>query len=162
MAVSDGRKKSWWSFLGISRDVRAEAIEILRRLYIEESQHAARLAHQAPKMRYPQFRAKLLEIAADESRHAAWIAEKIHLLGASVPAVPEADVRLGNSWKFMLDNLEEHRRCAAGLLEQIRRFRPHLPDIADTLQRIYDEGAIHRHELREMLMRSDPQALIAA
>jgi rubrerythrin len=162
MAVSDDRKKSWWSFLGISRDVRAEAVEILRRLYIEESQHAARFAQQAQKVRYPQFRAKLLEIAADESRHAAWIAEKIHLLGASTPAVPQSDVRQGNSWKFMLDDLEEHRKCAAELLDQIRRFRPDLPDIADTLQRIYDEGAKHRRDLRDMLMRSDPQALIAA
>jgi rubrerythrin len=162
MSATDSWKKAWRSFIGGSRDIRAEAVETLSRLYIEESQHASRLAQQAERMRYPHFRAKLLEIAADESTHAAWIAEKIQLLGASLPPLPPTEERAGNSWQFMLENLEEHRRCAAELLEQIRRLRPQLPDIADMLQRIYDAGAEHRHDLREMLMRSDPQALAAA
>jgi rubrerythrin len=162
MSMSDSWKGWWRSFLGTSPDVCAEAIEILGRLYIEESQHATRFTQQAQKMRYPQFRAKLLEIAADESRHAAWIAEKINLLGGSPPAAPPTDAEEGNTWQFMLDDLEEHRKCAAELLEEILRLRPDLPGIADMLQRIYDEGAKHRHELREILMRSDPQALMAA
>jgi rubrerythrin len=161
MAVSNRWKRWRRSFLGSSPDI-GEAVEQLGRLYIEESQHATRFTQQAQKMRYPQFRAKLLEIAADESMHAAWIAEKINLLGGSLPAVPPIDAEEGNSWRFMLENLEEHRQCAAELLEQIRHLRPELPDIADMLQRIYDDGARHRHDLREMLMRSDPQALIAA
>jgi bacterioferritin (cytochrome b1) len=162
MYVSNAWKRRWRSFLGMSPDVRAEAVEILGRLHIEESQHATRFTQQAQKMRYPQFRAKLLEIAADESRHAAWIAEKINLLGGSPPAVPRIEVEEGNTWQFMLDDLEEHRKCAAELLEEIRHLHADLPGIADMLQRIYDEGAKHRHQLREMLMRSDPQALMAA
>jgi len=162
MSVSSSWKAWWRSFLGVSPDLSAGAVEILGRLYIEESQHATRFTQQAQKMRYPQFRAKLLEIAADESRHAAWIAEKINLLGGSPPALPRTEFEEGNSWQLMLDDLEEHRKCAAELLEQIRHFRPDLPGIADMLQRIYDEGAKHRHDLREMLMRSDPQALMAA
>jgi bacterioferritin (cytochrome b1) len=139
-----------------------DAVEILGRLYIEESQHASRFAQQAQKMRYPQFRAKLLEIAADESRHAAWIAEKINFLGGSPPALRPAEFEEGNSWQLMLVDLEEHRKCAAELLDQIRHLRPDLPDIADMLQRIHDDGAKHRDDLRAMLMRSDPQALMAA
>jgi hypothetical protein len=36
------------------------------------------------------------------------------------------------------------------------------PGVADTLQRIYDDSVKHRQEIREMLMRSDPQAHLAA
>ena len=151
----------WWrSFLGGSPDLPENTVAVLRRLYIEESQHAARFTQQAQRMRYPQFRAKLLEIAADESKHAAWIAEKIQLLGGSLPAVPAIEPAEGNDWQFLLDGLEEHRQCAAELLEQIGRLQSDLPEIATMLQRIGDEGAKHRHDLREMLMRSDPQAVM--
>jgi energy-converting hydrogenase Eha subunit F len=35
----------------------------------------ARLNQQAERMQYPQFRKKLLEIAADETKHTEWLAE---------------------------------------------------------------------------------------
>ena len=43
------------------------AVEILRARYIEERQHEKRFTDQAGKMQYPQFRDKLLTIAAEES-----------------------------------------------------------------------------------------------
>jgi hypothetical protein len=41
-------------------------------------------------------------------------------------------------------------------------LRAEFPEIADTLQRIYDDGVSHRQEIKAMLMRSDPQAYLAA
>jgi rubrerythrin len=40
-------------------------------------------------MQYPQFREVLLRIAADESRHADWIAEKINEIGFVAPGADD-------------------------------------------------------------------------
>jgi bacterioferritin (cytochrome b1) len=110
-------------------------------------------------MQYAQFRDKLLNIAATETKHAHWIAEKISLLGGKLPEVPEVAIAEENSWHYFLDDLEEERRCSDELSDQIRRIEPELPLVAEVLRRIYDDEAKHRSELRGMLMRSDPQAL---
>ena len=88
MFSSKAWTEQWRRFLGLS--TAAKALEILCRLYIEEIQHAAKLAHHASRMHYPQFRAKLLEIAARETKHSEWIGEEIRLLGGSLPVVPPA------------------------------------------------------------------------
>jgi bacterioferritin (cytochrome b1) len=136
--------------------------EILAKRYIDERQHARRLAYHAERMQYSQFREKLNAIAADESKHSQWIAEKIRALGGTVPDVPEITVTGKNSWESLLSDLEEHRQCAAELLVQTNSLRAAYPEVADTLQDIYMESAKHREEIRAMLMRSDPQAHIAA
>src|SRR5947199_96286 len=100
----------WWrGFLGFSRDGRYKAIEILRQQYVEANQRASQLRRHAQNMLYPQFREKLLRIAADESRHGDQIAEKIKLLGAPLPAVPETQFAGGNSWQSLLADLEVQR-----------------------------------------------------
>jgi rubrerythrin len=137
-------------------------VEALYARYVEERQHAKRLTEQAGKMQYPQFRDKLLDIAAEEAKHANWIAEKIRLLGGKLPEVPDVSIGEQNSWRYLLDDIEEERRCGDELFDQILRIEPKFPLIAEVLQRIYDDEAKHRSELREMLMRSDPQALSPA
>jgi rubrerythrin len=158
--------KGWWKtlggILGFSSDGRQSVHEILAQRYVEERQHARQLAYHAERMQYPQFRERLSAIAADEARHAQWVAEKIRALGGTPPNVPEISLAGRNSWQSLLADLEEHRQCAAELLMQISRVKADFPAVADTLQRIYDESVQHRAEIREMLMRSDPQAHLAA
>ncbi|MBI2363763.1 MAG: hypothetical protein HYV01_01995, partial [Deltaproteobacteria bacterium] len=55
--------------------------------------------------------------------------------------------------------MEAERRCADELLDKIREIQPELPGVGEVLERMYEEGKKHRREIREMLMRSDPQAL---
>lgn len=156
-------KKSWsewWRrFLGLSPDGYRRAIEILRGRYIEERQHEYRFTQHAQKMQYPQFREKLLQIAANEAKHVEWIAEKIRLLGGKPPEVAEIPTTEKNSWQYLLADLDEEKHCSAELLEQIQTIQLELPEIAAVLERIYEDGARHREEIREMLMRSDPQSL---
>ena len=59
----------------------------------------------------------------------------------------------------MLADLEEERQCAAEIEDEIREIQPELPVVAEMLERIREDGNRHRKEIREMLMRSDPQAL---
>lgn len=157
--------KSWREKLGglfnVFLDGRQRALEILSQHYVEESQQSRRIAHHAERMCYPQFRDKLRAISADEEKHAQWLAENLRAIGGTPPPVPEISFSDKNSWESLLADLEEHRRCAADLLMQINMLREEFPRVADTLQRIYDDGARHRDEIRAMLMRSDPQAHMA-
>jgi rubrerythrin len=152
----------WWrQFLGFSTDGYQRALDILTHRYIEESQHIARFTRHAERMQYPQFRAKLLAIAADETKHVEWLAEKIKLFGGRLPEVPPVPEPTKNSWQYLLEDLNEHQICAAEVLEEAQRVREALPTVAEVLQRIYDDGGKHRDEIREMLMKSDPQSLSA-
>jgi rubrerythrin len=160
------RDHNWWewwrAFLGFSHDERGRALAVLRHHYIEESQHITRFTQHAERMQYPQFKEQLQRIAAEKTAHVQWIGEKIKLLGGLLPSVPEPQLAGGNAWQSLLSDLEEQRRCAPELWDEIHRLRPEFPDIADVFQRIYDQGEIQRAEIRAMLMRSDPQALLAA
>lgn len=154
----------WWSkfreFLGIDSD-GGNVQELLSRRYVKTRRYASQLTYHAERMQYPHFRAKLTAIAADTNKHSQWIAEKIRELGRVPPEVPEVHMSNKNSWQLLLEDLEEQRRDAAELLIQINAVKEQFPDVATTLQRIYDEGVKHREEIKSMLMRSDPQAYLA-
>jgi rubrerythrin len=41
----------------------------------------------------------------------------------------------------------------------MQTVREELPEIAEVLERIFEDNAKHRAEIRNMLMRSDPQSI---
>ena len=149
----------WWrQFLGLSADGYREVLKILQDRYVEEMHHVQRYAQHAGKMQYPQFRERLMAIAADEARHAEWLADKITLFGGKLPSVPETPAAEKNSWQYLLGDVDEEKRCSEELIEQMQTLRDEMPDVAEMLERIYEDGEKHRAEIRDMLMRSDPQA----
>jgi rubrerythrin len=158
MGVGKSWREWWRGFLGFSLDNRGQALTILNDRYVKESQQIARFTQQAERMQYPQFRDKLLAIAADKAQHLEWLAEKIKLLGGRPPDVPPLDTIERTSWQYLSEDLEEEQRCAVELLEQAGTIRAELPTVAEVLERIYADGRRHRETLREMLMRSDPQS----
>jgi len=150
----------WWrSFLGFSQDKSRKAVDVLRQRYIEEMQQADRFKGHAEKMHYPQFNEKLRAIANEKRRHAEQIAEKLVALGCKLPAVPENTSSNENSWRQLLNALDEEYRSADDLVDQLRGILSDRPDITELLQQISQEQKKHRDEIREMLMRSDPFAL---
>ena len=154
--------KNWstWllEFLGIAPAGPSEVEQVLRREYIWESQHSARYRQHAKRMQYRQFRDALLRIAADESTHLDWIAAMLRQIGSEPPAVPPIASSEKNSWQSLLDLLEEEQRHVAEMLGQAAMIRDEAPGAAELLERIYQEGKRHRDEVREMLMKIDPQA----
>ena len=146
-------RRRWFGHEGGYNTVLA----VLRHRYADEKQHAARFTQHAQKMHYPQFRAALLRIASEELKHADAIAEKIKELGGWLPAVVQIPVTEKNSWRYLLEDLEEERRCAAELEEEILRIEPDYRAVVELLERIDGEERKHRDEIREMMMRSDPQ-----
>ena len=150
----------WWrKFLGVSPNGYRDVIKILSSRYVEEMQHVQRYTAHAEQMQYPQFREKLLRIAADEARHAEWLAEKITLFGAPIPNVPKEPATTKNSWQHLLADLEEEKQCSDDLNEQMQSLRNEMPDIAAMLERMYEDSERHRSEIRDMLARSDPQSI---
>jgi len=150
----------WWQkFLGCSPDGYRAVVKILRERYADEMRHVKLYTQHAERMQYPQFREKLLRIAAEEARHAEWLAQKLTLFGGTLPSVPEVPATEKNSWQYLLADLDEEEHCSAELIEQMQTVREELPNIAEVLERIYEDGEKHRAEIRGMLMRSDPQSI---
>jgi len=146
----------WWRrWFGSSKD---GVLGILRSRYADEREHAAKLNQHAEKMQYPQFREALHRIASEESKHADWIAKKIEALGGVLPLVREVGSTEKNSWQYLREDLEEERRCAAELEQDLLTIESDYPDVIELLQRIDEEERQHRDKIRDMLIRSDPQA----
>jgi rubrerythrin len=59
----------------------------------------------------------------------------------------------------LLADLEDERQNSAELIEQMQSLRDELPDVAAMLERIYEDSQRHRSEIRDMLVRSDPQSI---
>jgi bacterioferritin (cytochrome b1) len=149
----------WWrQFLGLSPDGYRQVLKILQDRYVDEMHHVQRYTQHAGKMQYPQFRERLLAIAADEARHAEWLADKIKLFGGKLPNVAEGPAAGENSWQYLLADVDEEKHCSEDLIEQMQTVRDEMPEVAEMLERIYEDGEKHRAEIREMLMRSDPQS----
>jgi hypothetical protein len=111
MAFTKEGSKWWRGFLGTSPNRDLAATEILRQQYVEEMQGIGQLPQHAYKMQYPQFREKLLHIAADKSKHAEWITEKIAALGGKLPDVPERRSTDANSWQSLVARNLSLRFC---------------------------------------------------
>jgi rubrerythrin len=159
MARSGGWSDWWRSFLGVASNGHQKALEILRARYVEQKRHAARYQAHAERMQYPQFRERLLAIAADDAGYADSLAERIKILGERLPDLPPLEDDPGKtSWQYLLDDLNEKERCSASLIEEAQITREKFPAAADVLEQIYRTSHQHREDLREMLMRSDPQS----
>jgi len=152
--------KTWWRrFLG-GDDARSSALDILCQRFVSEKQNALRYIQQAERMQYPQFRDALTRLAAEEEKHADALAAKITSLGGRVPDVRPGHVSTEqNSWYYIKADLEEEQRGADELQDQLPAVAADFPDIAELLERIESDGKRHRAQLRDMLVRSDPQSL---
>jgi bacterioferritin (cytochrome b1) len=158
--ASENNWSGWWrKFLGVSDGGYHGVMKILQERYVEEMVRVKRYTAHAQRMQYPQFREKLLRIAADEARHAEWLAEKITLFGARLPSVPEILPDEKNSWQYLLADLNEEQQSSEDLIEQMQTVREEMPEVARVLERIYEDGQKHRAEIRDMMMRSDPQSI---
>ena len=150
---------AWWRrFLEFSTDNSPQAVDILRQRYVEQMQQRDRLKQHAEKMHYPQYREKLLQIASEKNEHAERIGQKVLALGGTLPSVPQLRSTDENSWQQLTMALEEERRSADHLAEQLRGIGSDHPEITQLLQQISAQEKKHRADITHMLMRSDPFA----
>ena len=110
-------------------------------------------------MDYPQFRERLLRIAAEEQAHVTWLRDKLRALGGKIPAVSLPPKGEKNAWQALLMDLEEEKRSYVDLLQAMLTAEQDNPEITEGLRRIREEEQQHREELLDMLVKSDPDTL---
>jgi len=100
-------------------------------------------------------------IAAQEQAHVQWLREQILALGGQPPTVPHTP-RIGqNSWQNLLLDLDEEKQHCATLLEGMRVATHVDAEMVGGLQRIREEEICHHEEIRDMLMKSEPDTVPA-
>jgi bacterioferritin len=160
MSVKSALHKGWQHFLeALQPDDRHKLVELLSEEYREEAQDVSQFTQHAQRMYYPQFRERLLRIAAEEQAHVQWLREKILALGGEIPQLSFTPKAGKNSWECLLMDLEEEKRCCGDLLERMHTAGHVDPEIAEGLRRMREEEKRHREEIMDMLMKSDPYAL---
>ncbi|MBI3303192.1 MAG: ferritin-like domain-containing protein [Deltaproteobacteria bacterium] len=160
MSLTSTLHEGWRHFLeALHPDDRQKLVEMLREEYIEEAQDVVQFTRHAQRMYYPQFRERLLRIAAEEQAHVQWLREKILALGGDIPQLSFTPKVGKNSWECLLMDLEEEKRCCSNLLQRMHAAEHADPEIAEGLRRMREEEKRHREEILDMLMKSDPYAL---
>jgi rubrerythrin len=153
-------KEGWRHFFNaLHPDHHQKLLEMLRNAYLEEAQDVAQFTQDAERMYYPQFRERLLRIAAEEQAHVTWLGDRLRALGGKIPAVSLPPKGADNAWQALLMGLEEEKRSYADLLEAMHTAEQDNPEIAEGLRRIREEERQHREELLNMLVKSDPDTL---
>jgi len=159
MSLKSALHKGWQHFLEtLQPDDRRKLVELLCEEYLEEARDVTQFTQHAQRMHYPQFRDRLLRIAAEEQAHVQWLREKILALGGEIPQLSFTPKAGKNSWECLLMDLEEEKRCCGDLLERMYTAEHADPEIAEGLHRMREEEKRHREEIMDMLMKSDPYA----
>jgi rubrerythrin len=154
---------SWRRFLREPESQnRQRLMELLCDEYVRGTKDVAQFQQHADKMAYPQFRKRLLQIAAEEESHVEWLRNKIRALGGEPPEVMTPVAEGKNSWECLLADAEDEGRDSAAVYGSIYTLADE-PDlgIAEGLRRMYQDETRHRQEILDMLMKSDPQAKLS-
>ena len=150
----------WRQFLeALHPDDRQTLLRVLREEYLEEAHDVVQFTQHAPRMPYPQVRARLLRIAEEEQAHVAWLQDKIRGLGGEIPATSFTPQSGNKSWDCLLLDLQEEKRCCQDLLERMHLVEQIDAEIAEGLRRMREEEMRHREEILDMLTKIDPYSL---
>lgn len=136
-----------------------QLLDLLRQEYMEESQDVLRLTRHAEQMYYPQFRERLLRIAAEEQVHVDWLSEQLRARWEDVPTVTYTSPVGKNSWECLKMDVEGERHRCDHLLHVLHLAERLDPTLAVGLQRMRHEERRHHDELLDMMMKSQPDAL---
>jgi rubrerythrin len=147
-------QKGWF---GPDDELSTAVLSVLRHCYVGESQHAMRYRQHAERIHRPEFRQGLLNIAAEEQKHAELLGVQIQSLGGCIPEViPVHVANEQNLWQYLRTDLEEEERCAEELRDDLLLVLGKSSEIARLLNHI-DEGCKkHWLRIRAMLADSDP------
>lgn len=157
MSIIDTLLTRWKSFLATDLlSNRSKLLEMLCKVYLDEAEDVARLTFHAQQMYYPQFRERLLRIAAEEQANARWLREKIIALGGSPPQASFTPEIGRNSWEYLRLDLEGEKHDDAELMELVRMAERIDPEIAEGLRRIRKEEQRHHAEILDMHLKSEP------
>lgn len=152
--------RGWQHFFDVLQpDYHQKLLEMLGDAYLKEARDVAQFTRDAERMYYPQFRERLLRIAAEEQAHVTWLRDELLALGGEIPAVSVIPKVAKNAWEALHLGLEEEKRSCADLLEAMHIAKHVDPAIAEGIQRIREGERQHCEKLLDMLVKSDPSTL---
>ena len=136
------------------------ATEGLADAYAREARLARQLQLHAEHFgRYPDKRARLLELAARADGYARRLAAALDRSGAAPPASIPRPHDGRTNWERLRIDLEEVSAAAEAYLGDAYAIEPGHPEIAELLLRLHGEKAADRETLAWLLARSDRAAL---
>jgi len=152
-------KKHWQELADDKHNLdRLRTLEILREEYMEETRLMRQLTDHSERMRYPQFRERLLRMAQEQREHVSWLRKRIEELHGPIPEIEETPTHGKNSWECLAQDLAEEKRCCDLLADQIAIAENFYPELTVELEHMFEEEDQHRKEIMAMLMKSDPYA----
>jgi hypothetical protein len=140
-------------------DPRPRLLEALRDTYLAAAHTVTQVTQDAERMAYPQFRARLLRMAAEDQGHVTWLRETLLARGGAIPTGACPPTVAPTSWAALRREMAAARHAYEALLEPM-----HLAEQADTemavgFRRLRAATQQHREALLEMLVKSDPSTV---
>jgi rubrerythrin len=132
-------------------------LEALRDTYLTAAHTVTQFTHDAERMAYPQFRARLLRMAAEEQEHVTWLHDTLLARGGAIPTRACTPKKVAhNSWDALLREMAAERRAYEALLEPMHLAEQADPEMAEGFRRLRAATQQHRAALLDMLVKSDP------
>jgi rubrerythrin len=136
-------------------DPHPTLLEALRDTYLATVHTVTQFTQDAERMEYPQFRAQLLRLAAEDQGHVTWLHDTLLARGEALPTCACPPTVAPTSWAALV----RERRAYEALLEPIQLAEQADPEMAEGFRRLRAAKQQHREMLLDMLVKSDPYAL---
>jgi hypothetical protein len=147
--------------LGDSQVVIHDAVPELQKAhagFVQRAEQMRRHAETAPNQLNHQ---ELGRLGDEEQAYAQQLLEALTAMGASSTLQAAGTVPDGalNHWGRLVQDLEAHRAAARHLREEAVHFAETLPETAKLLEQLCRAEEAHALRLRDLIARTDPQAL---
>ena len=140
-------------------DPHPTLLEALRDTYLATAHTVTQFTQDAERMEYPQFRARLLRMAAEDQGHVTWLHDTLLARGGAIPTRACPPTVAPTSWEALLMDVAAERRAYEALLEPMHLAEQADPEMAEGFRRLRAAKQQHREALLDMLVKSDPYAL---
>jgi rubrerythrin len=140
-------------------DPRPRLLEALRDTYLATLQTVTQVTQDAERMVYPQFRARLLRMAAEDRRHVTWVRETLLARGGALPTGAGPPTVAPTSGAALRREMAAARHTSDALLEPMHLAEQADPEMAAGFRRLRAATQQHRKALLEMLVQSDPSTV---
>jgi rubrerythrin len=140
-------------------DPHPTLLEALRDTYLATAHTVMQFTQDAERMEYPQFRTRLLRMAAEDQGHVTWLHDTLLAHGGAIPACACTPKVVHNSWEALLMDVAAERRAYEALLEPMHLAEQADPEMGEGFRRLRAAKQQHREALLEMLVKSDPYTL---
>jgi ferritin-like metal-binding protein YciE len=137
-------------------------LEALRDTYLATAHTVTQVTQDAARMEYPQFRARLLRMAAEDQEHVTWVRETLLARGGALPTGACPPTVAPTSWAALLREMAAARHAYDALLGPMQLAEQTDPEMAAGFRRLRAATQQHREALLDMLVKSDPYTLARA